>query len=532
MDTRLTGLVLIIALVGGCASLPPGADFPKTESVAFEHPEQTRLGRRFEAPVRAHAGNSGFRLVPLGVDGFLTRVQMINAAERTLDLQYFIFQADDTGKLLTEALLRAADRGVRVRVLIDDAEASDVDAQIAALDAHPNIEIRLFNPFFNRSHAKFLRGMEFAFNASRLDYRMHNKLFVADNAIALVGGRNIGDEYFQVNPDWQFGDYDVFAAGPIVKRLSATFDDYWRSDLSIPVQALADGKSPQDALNAYRKSLDEHWQKIEADGTDYMTRIASGEPLVGMLSGRVPLVWAHAEVVCDSPEKRLVEKGAMVGRLMHRPVAIAAAAVKSELLIVSPYFIPGDEGMKLFKDLRARNVHIRVLTNSLESTSELGPLMAYAGYMQYRVPLLKAGVELYEVRPVLGSPKGSGGKPESEYHGRFALHGKVFVFDRERLFIGSMNFDQRSMRLNTEIGLIIDSPVLARQTAARFESITRPSNSYVLVLRPDGADGSPHLIWHTELDGKSIDYDRAPARNAWQRMEVNFFSTLPLDHEL
>jgi putative cardiolipin synthase len=223
----------------------------------------------------------------------------------------------------------------------------------------------------------------------------------------------------------------------------------------------------------------------------------------------------------------------MAGKLIHGPVANAAAAVQSELLIVSPYFIPGDDGMQLFRALRKRNVRVRVLTNSLESAEDESlPLMAYAGYAHYRLPLLEAGVELYEVRPVLGKPKGSGGRLDSEHPARFGLHAKVFLFDRRRLFIGSMNFDQRSMRLNTEIGLIVDSPELARQTAARFEAIAQPANSYVLALRPDAAGGSPQLLWRTEIDGNSVQYASAPARDAWQRTRVNFFSLLSFDDEL
>ena len=532
MGSRLAAAILLSALLGACATLPPGADFPKTQSVALEHPEQTRMGRQLVAAARAHAGKSGFRLLPVGLDGILMRVQMINAAERTLDAQYFIFREDETGKLLTEAMLRAADRGVRVRVLIDDAESTAQDAQIAALDAHPNIEIRLFNPFAHRSHNKLLRMMEFAVDASRLDYRMHNKLFIADNAVALVGGRNVGDEYFQVNPDLQFGDYDVFAAGPVVRQMSATFDDYWKCDLAIPVQALAGGKSSEAQLAAYRKALEEHRAQVKADGTDYMTRIASGEPLASMLSGRVPLVWATAQVVCDSPDKKRVTKGEMVGKLMHRAVADAAASVQSELLIVSPYFVPGDEGMQLFNVLRKRNVSVSVLTNSLASTFETAPLMAYAGYTHYRVPLLEAGVKLYEVRPVLGDPKGSGAGGEAQRAALFALHAKVFIFDRKRVFIGSMNFDQRSMRLNTEVGLIIDSPELARQSAARFEAIAQPANSYVLALSRDGAAATPRVVWRTQVNGRDVEYDQAPARSGWQRFKSDFFATLPLDDEL
>jgi putative cardiolipin synthase len=254
--------LLVIALVatflGGCASLPPGSDFPKTASSALAQPEETRFGRQFAVAAREHGGNSGFRMVAVGVDGFLTRVQMVNAAERTLDLQYFIFRADETGKLLTDAVLRAADRGVRVRVLVDDGETVKGDEQLAALDAHRQVEVRIFNPFAYRGHSLFFRALEFAFSGSRLDYRMHNKLMVVDNSIALIGGRNVGDEYFQIDPKSQFADDDVFAVGPVVKELSATFDEFWNSAMAIPIRALEKSTTSDAALAKYRQVLTEH----------------------------------------------------------------------------------------------------------------------------------------------------------------------------------------------------------------------------------------------------------------------------------
>jgi putative cardiolipin synthase len=282
-------------------------------------------------------------------------------------------------------------------------------------------------------------------------------------------------------------------------------------------------------LHDYRNALAEHRQQVKADGTDYASRVASGEPLAGMLSGKLPLVWAHAQVICDSPEKKRVESGAMVGRLMHRPVAKAAAAVQSELLMISPYLIPGQEGMQLFKDLHQRNVRVRVLTNSLESSTVL---MAQAGYMRYRVPLLENGVELYEIRSLLGNSRGSGQTAAISQFGNYSLHAKLFVFDRQRLFIGSMNFDQRSMHLNTEIGLIIDSPALAQQVAARFEAMVQPANSYALALRPNDAAGRPGLVWHTQEDAKAVEYAIEPARSDEQRSKAKFLSLLPLDSEL
>ena len=527
MHNRFFALAaLIVALLGGCASLPPGADFPRTSSAAFQYPEKTRLGREFGRRARSHAGKSGFRLLPVGVDGFLVRSQMADAAERTLDIQYYLFRRDDTGKLLADAILRAADRGVRVRMLIDDADVSSRDPEVAVLAAHPHIEIRLFNPFAYRGEVSFFRYLEFAFNEPRLDYRMHNKLYVADNQVALVGGRNVGDEYFQANHEFEFGDYDVFAAGPVVRRLSESFDAYWNSAIAIPVEAL-DGKHPAISLNEYRAELAGHRRQI-GEG-DYARRLATGEPLKGMISGRLPLVWARSQAVYDSPQKEKVENEEIQGRLMRRSVAGAAAAVQSELLLVSPYIVPGEKGMQFIRKLRERGVRIRMLTNSLEATDIL---LVHAGYMHYRISLLEDGVEIYEVRQKLGRPRGSGGPLKSAASGRFSLHAKVFVFDRSRLFIGSMNFDRRSLRINTELGLIIDSPELARQVAARFDSIAQPANSYMLALRENGAGGPPSLVWRTEEDGHGVELESEPARDAWQRLRADFLSLLPLDDEL
>ncbi|HJW23961.1 MAG TPA: phospholipase D family protein [Rhodocyclaceae bacterium] len=528
---HLSLLLLLAAWLGGCASLPPGSDFPKTPSVAFAHPEQTVVGKKFEQATQAHGGASGFRILNMGIDGFLTRAQMINSAERSLDLQYFIFRADETGQFLADALLRAADRGVRIRILVDDGETAPGDEKLAALQAHPKIALRIFNPFAYRGHMELFRFTEFLFHKSRLDYRMHNKLLVVDNALALIGGRNIGDPYFQIDPELQLGDDDVFSVGPVVKQLSATFDDYWNSASAIPAQALEPAleKTPEQALSALRQQLAEHRQKLQADGTDYVARIASGEPLAGMISGALPLVWAPAQVVCDSPEKSKVEKGEIVGQLMHRAVAKRVAEVQSELLIITPYFIPGAEGMKLLQDLRQRQVRVRVLTNSLMSTNVLA---AHAGYMHYRQPLLESGVELYEIRDLLGSAKGSGQSKAMSRFGNYALHAKLFVFDRKRLFIGSMNFDQRSMHLNTEVGLIIDSPELAQQIAARFEAFAKPSNSYHLLLPAEESGAPPGLRWRTEEGGKTVDYTEEPAQSGWRRFKANWLSLLPLDGEL
>ena len=307
----------LLALLCGCASLPPGSEFPKTASSALTRPEQTRMGRQLAEAKAEHPGTSGFRLLPVGIESFVLRMELAAAAERTLDVQYFVIQSDDTGQLLIEALLKAADRGVRVRVLLDDSGSFGRDAQIRTLAGYPNVELRLFNPFAYRGDVEFVHVAEFLGNASRLNYRMHNKVFVVDNEIGIVGGRNIGDEYFQGGRDFEFGDYDIIAAGPIINEVSKSFDAFWNSPMAIPIEALFGGTPSREDLSEYRGVLAAHHAQMIEAGAAYMRTLAAGEPLASMLSGSSRLVWARAEVIYDSPEKAKVEDGEQGGRLLR-----------------------------------------------------------------------------------------------------------------------------------------------------------------------------------------------------------------------
>ena len=483
------------------------------------------MGRQLAAAKAEHPGTSGFKLLPVGIDSFLLRMEMAQAAERTLDVQYFLIHSDNTGQLLIEALLKAADRGVRVRVLLDDAGSFGSDVHIRALAGYPNVELRLFNPFAYRGKMTLLHVAEYAGDAARLTHRMHNKLFVADNEIGIVGGRNVGDEYFQGGSDVEFGDYDVIAAGPIVNQISSTFDSFWNSPMSVPIEALAGGRPTAQQLDEYRGVLAAHHAQMEATA-GYMPALATGEPLASMLSGKSPLVWAKAEVIYDSPEKTRVQDGGQGGQLLRDRLGEVSSQVRSELIVVSPYFVPGPTGMKFFQELRERNVSVRILTNSLSSTDV--PLV-HSGYQEVREPLLGRGVDLYEVRRVPGRPAVRSHRSGTGSAGLFSLHAKVFVFDRERVFIGSPNFDQRSMHLNTELGLIIDSPELARQMALRVADIGQPANSYVLMLSEADQYGLRHLVWRTLEDGNAVDFHQEPHVTFWQRMEVEFLSYLPID---
>ena len=526
-------VVLAIALAG-CSVLPTDSTLPlgayatRPESVALANPEQTKLGKRIEPRVREHPGTSGFRLIPSGLACFQARMEMAALAEKTLDVQYFAIQSDDTGRLFIEGLVDAADRGVRVRILLDDSNAVGRDAEIGELTAHPNIELRVFNPFSYRGPLEFMRAAEFVLNERRLNYRMHNKLFVVDNEIALIGGRNVGDAYFAASEAMEFGDYDLLIAGTMVRRLSGSFDAFWNSQLAIPLQNLVVFKPTKERLDAYRESLRSHHAKME--GSVYTRPASDGGPVANILSGKRPLIWARAEAIYDSPEKAKVESGEQAGKQLRERVERAAEAVRSELLLASPYLVPGDDGMKLLTGLRTRNVRVRVLTNSLQSTD--API-TFAAYGRYRVPMLEAGIELYEVRPQLGAPNiPGGGSLKSSSSTPFALHAKVFVFDRRQVFVGSMNFDERSDKLNTELGVLIESPELAKEIVERFEAVAQPVNSYVLALGPPGVTGKPALQWRTEENGTAIVYDKEPRVDLWRRFKVDALSLLPIESQL
>jgi putative cardiolipin synthase len=517
-------------LLAGCAALPPGHDYPRGPPLEITQPPSAALLQPFAAGERAHPAQSGFRMVSVGVDGLLLRLELIAQARSSLDLQYYIFHGDESGRLVTEALARAAGRGVRVRVLVDDAETIAGDEQLFALAGHPNVAIRVFNPWRYRGHMRVGRAVEFLFNHERLDYRMHNKLFVADGAIALIGGRNIGDQYFQVDPESQFADDDVFAAGPVVSELAATFAQFWDSEPAIPAQALTSARrerSVERAVALARRRTPP--QKAANAGFNYQERLDQGEPLASILSGATALDWAPAEVACDSPDKKQVVKGERVGRLSFTAVANAIRQTQSELTMVSAYLVPAPDELKLLEERRALQRRVRILTTSLEASNVA---LAQAAYMHYRVPLLQAGVELYELRALPESRRGTGESAKLARTGNFSLHAKLLVFDRSGIFVGSMNYDQRSRWLNTENGLIIRSATLAGHTAERFAAMTQPQNAYLVTLEPAAPGRRARLTWTTQTAGHVISTHTEPARSAWQHLRVHLLSLLHIDREL
>lgn len=525
---RALWLLCGLLSLAGCVSLPQSAH---REAEPPQRPATgSWLNKTFEDALARHPATSGFHLFSAGIDGLLLRLELIDKARESLDLQYYIFRCDDTGRLVQQALLRAADRGVHIRIITDDGETVPGDEKLLRLAAHPKIEVRIFNPFGYRGHNKVLRATDFLFHKSRLDYRMHNKLMLVDGTLAITGGRNIGDQYFQVNPDSQFGDDEVLALGPVVDRLGVEFADYWNSPTTVPAELVqrhqTDAKALaqyRDELNALRLQADTH-DKFDGYGAQFQQRLQSDDPLHTLATDESTLTWANATVLYDSPEKRQIKQGEGFGRLMYRPITEKIAATRSELLMITPYFVPMPSEVRLLEEKTQQKVSTRILTNSLAAAPDI---LAQAGYARHRKTLLKDGVQLYEIRSDLGSARGSGESKQLTRYGTYALHAKLFVFDRTAVFVGSMNLDQRSVRLNTEMGLVIDSQQLADTIASRFNALTTPENAYKVTLTPPGT-----LLWTTQENGTPLELRKEPARSGFQRFEMHFLSLLPLDREL
>ncbi len=530
---RLLCSGLLSSLLAACATWNVSA--PGTQvshalgaAAAAPAPLATRLGSRYGTWAAAHPGLSGFRLISNGADGLLLRLAMIDAADRTLDLQYYVFHADASGQLVAAALLRAADRGVHVRLLLDDGDRARGDEDLLSLAAHPAIEVRVFNPFVYRGGNRLLRAAEFLIRKSSLDRRMHNKLFVADGVLAIAGGRNIGDQYFQVDPRSQFGDDDVLSAGPIVPEMAQEYATYWNSGHAIPAQRIDPGAVGPARLARLRAAVEDRRRSLAVSGGD-LGRLAAADGAAAVLQQPPPMDWAAARLLYDSPDKERVLEGAAPGRLIYPAISAEMASVRSRLSIMSPFLVPTPAELRTLQQVADRAVSVRLLTNSLEAAPNL---LAQAGYMRQRRKLLRAGLGLFEIRARLGSSAGSGETRKMIRSGNFALHGKLYIFDALAVFIGSMNLDQRSARLNTEMGLIIRSQDLARQTARRFDELTMPDDAYHVVLGSGPNAGAGDLLWETEVDGRHVTYTIEPARSAWQRFKAHLCEWLPLEREL
>ncbi len=501
-------VVLIGLLPTSCAALPE--DYPRTNSTAFPDYSSTSVGEFFEEAAVQHPDESGFAIIRRGRRAFTARVALTELAEKSLDVQYYIWEADATGRILADRLVQAADRGVRVRILVDDINSSVRDETVASIDAQPNIEIRIFNPFGNRH----MRAFDFLIDLNRINHRMHNKLMVMDNAVAIVGGRNIGDHYFGVATDANFRDLDIAAAGPVVRDTSKVFDHFWNGDWAVPISALVKRPHTEADLKAFleasrkRTAEEDYPYPLDQDVDDLKSELTSI---------RDQLIWAPGRIVWDDPAaiKKGIRQGAMIQAFYRK-----METLQRELLIESAYFVTQDRGIEDMKKLTERGVRVRVLTNSLASNDVVA---AHAGHAKRREQLIANGMELYELRPDAGAIKQRVFSGDS----KAALHTKAVVFDREAVFIGSFNLDPRSANINTEAGLYVESPELAQQVIAYMNEGVEPENSYRVLL-----DEDEDLIWITEIDGKEVQYHEEPETSFGQRFLSGFVEMLPLEHQL
>jgi len=468
--------LLFVALLVGCSSLPMRGEVP--DSRAFRDTATTTLARLAEASrALGDAAPSGFGLLLEGEFAFDARAALLRRAERSLDLQYYTVHRDQSGRMLLRELRDAAQRGVRVRLLVDDLYATEIQDLLAGLAAYPNAEVRLFNPMPMRHGVPVIRLAMSAGDLQLYNHRMHNKLFIADNAVAIYGGRNVADEYFMKNDVANFIDFDAISTGQVVTDLSAVFDQYWNSLSSWPVHTvLGSPADPAQARRQFDAAVEGARVAAPEAATDLMGLASTEDQL---REGRLTLSYATAEVHADPPEKASDPALAMQPTQAVSALLAALSNAKQEVLIVSPYFVPGEVGMPLIRKARENGVHISIFTNSLGSTDV--PLVHHS-YAAYRLAMLRLGVDLYEMSATQTR--------RSRRFGEFGrsiprLHAKVAIVDRERLLVGSANMDGRSAVGNTELGVIIDNPVLAARMAKRIaeESFT---SVYKLHLLPDG----------------------------------------------
>lgn len=507
-------LVLTIALgfLGACATTIP-TDYPQSPSVALQDTQNTALGRRvIELTAGRPTDESAFYVLRDGVDALAARLLLANRAERSIDAQYFLIHNDLAGTLFIDHLVAAAERGVRVRLLIDDILTVGDDDAIAALDSHPNFEIRIFNPFSHRSSA---RNFEYLTNLGRVDHRMHNKSFTVDNQVTLVGGRNIGDEYFDANRDFEFSDLDLVGFGPVAKHVSTAFDTYWNSKFAIPAGALVEATSDPKAV----QKLQQSYAPTLAAASSSTYRAALDNTIVdNLLDPEFPVFWGTSIVVYDDPEK--MEKPLDEITTVRSQLSPKIQGARSELLLVSPYYVPLKAGVEGFRNLRDRDVRIVVFTNSLAST-DMVP--AHAGYSHYRKDLLEIGVEMHEVIPNVSFDE----EKKSGYDfTHTALHMKAFVIDRRYVFVGSFNWDPRSSFINSEMGVFVDSPSLANWAAEQFAE-RLPRHAYRVRLDEDG-----ELEWVDSSGDDDVIYHEEPLADPWLRFQSGFFGLLPIEGEL
>lgn len=522
---RLATMAALLAgcagVLSGCAGLPAHPE--RTPSTALTSTADTPLGKVLAPQLAQHPGESLFYPLFSGPDALAARLAMARAAQRSLDLQSYIFDTANTGAAVLGDIIDAAERGVRVRLLFDDLHTEGMDEVLAAVDSHPNIEVRLFNPFAGR-HARWLQLLG---DFGRLDRRMHNKSMIVDNQLALIGGRNIGDAYFSARTDLDYSDLDVLMAGPAVPQVSAAFDEYWNSELSYPVAALIPkAKDAPVEMRSLRKRLEAKGDQAHA--SPYVQELLDSGLAKEIETGHMPAYSGTATVVADKPDKALPQ-ASNDGNATARLEQLISRA-KRKVVLVSPYFVPDDDGEAWLIALAKSGIRVRILTNSYAATDVRA---VHAGYAPHRKALLAAGIELYELKPDAYAELAGRGKRSRSWlpSSRAALHAKNYIVDERLVFIGSLNMDPRSARLNTEMGVVLDSPALAQRIVKGMDDRLQDI-AYRVELRADADGGNRHLVWTTREQGQEKTYNSEPGMTPLDHLVIGVIRLLPIKEEL
>ncbi|MBQ4853161.1 phospholipase D family protein [Rhodanobacter sp. B2A1Ga4] len=499
----ISGLLLADRLTPRATGVPSTALPPQ--------PAQTPIDRELAPYLAAHPGETAATLLPEGLDAFAARAASARLAGRSLDLQYYMWHDDLVGHLLAREVYAAAERGVRVRLLLDDINTKGLDPALLALDAHPNIEVRLYNPFRNRSGV--WRLLEMVQRFFSVNHRMHNKAWIADGRVALVGGRNIGNEYFDADRSVNFRDLDMLLLGPAVADASAIFDDFWNSRAAVPIEAL----NPQTPQRLHQLMAGFTHESSGPEARVYLSRVAASPSAQRLVNHDLSPHWSTNITVASDPP--LKTKSADRSDWLQPRLATHLGGVHGEVLLISPYFVPGRKGTATLLGLVRGGTRVGVVTNSLAANDVPA---VHSGYERYRRQLLNGGVSLFEIRrhgPVTT-------------HGLFgssgaSLHTKAFVIDGTRGFVGSFNLDPRSANLNTEMGVLFDDPGLARDLRQEYLRLAAPALSYQLRR---GADGSPQWLDHTTQPPQVLEHE--PDTGWWQRAVTRVISWLPIESQL
>lgn len=499
---------MLPAFLLGCAALPPLSE--RSESHYIDVADTPRLDAILkpsqQGVVQSDADHSGIYLLNDAHEAFIARAALIESADHTLDIQYYIWHNDYSGRMLFNLLHRAAERGVRVRLLLDDNNTNGLDNVLLALDSLPNIEIRLFNPFLSRKW----RALGYLTDFPRLNRRMHNKSLTADNRATIIGGRNIGDEYFQVGEDTVFADLDILATGKVVSDVSKDFDRYWASNSAYPAGKIIKKSSVEKGFEELSYTDEDRSRVLER----YSKELENAGLFKSLKANNIEWFNVKTHLISDDPAKGL-DRDRSKQPITERLFA-ALQKPKKNMYLVSPYFVPTKSGMEALGGLAKEGVEVTVLTNSLQATDVAA---VHSGYAKYRKPLLKAGVNLYELQPNHAVPKtkdrGLTGSSAT------SLHAKTFIVDAKRVFIGSFNLDPRSARLNTEMGVVIESPQVAGMMQRTLVNTT-PDYAYKVTL-----DRHNKLHWQ-HPDDKKI-YSKEPEAGFWKRVTAKILSYLPIE---